>query len=73
MSNTYIEKLAKEHDMSIKDVEVLWDKAKVLSGKAGHPKEYDYITGIFKKMMKESDEIISLVQFIDDETKRNRM
>jgi hypothetical protein len=36
----------------IKDVERLWDKAKELATKQGHTKDYAYITGILKRMLK---------------------
>ncbi len=67
MPQAYVAKLAKEHNISIDKAENYWDKAKVLSGKAGHPEDYDYITGIFKKMMGESEQIDSLVKFIEEE------
>jgi len=33
----------------VKD-EAKWEKAKKIAAKEGHSKDYDYITGIYKKM-----------------------
>lgn len=54
MPNSYIKKLADEGKGSIEELEKKWDKAKTLAADEGHEEEYDYITGIFKKMIGES-------------------
>lgn len=54
MPNAYIKKLADEGKGTVADLEKKWDKAKALAADEGHKEEYDYITGIFKKMIGES-------------------
>ena len=49
----YVEKLAKEHHMSVKEAEAVWEKAKKAAGKDA---SYAKITYIFKKMMGERTE-----------------
>ena len=71
MPTPYIEKLAKEHNLPIDKVEDYWNKAKVLAGKSGHPEDYAYITGIVKKMVKESDDIAEISRIIDLQNNTN--
>lgn len=54
MPTNYIKKLSKEGKGSIADLEKKWDKAKKLASDEDHAEEFDYITGIFKKMIGES-------------------
>ena len=44
--------MAKKAGISIDKAEKYWDKAKEIAKKADHEKDYDYIMGIVKKMMK---------------------
>lgn len=53
MPSSYVKKIAKEKGISEDRAEKLWDKAKALAKKEGKEEEYDYITGIFKKMVGE--------------------
>lgn len=46
----YVEKLAKEHHMTVKEAEAVWAKAKKA---AGPDASFAVITTIFKKMMGE--------------------
>jgi hypothetical protein len=54
MPTGYVTKLAKEHNLSVDEAERRWSKAKGIAGKDGKSEDYAYITGIFKKMMKET-------------------
>lgn len=54
MPNAYLQKLADKGKGSIDSLEKKWNKAKTLAKDQGHEDEYDYITGIFKKMIGES-------------------
>lgn len=53
MPQAYVQKLAKEKGMSIASAEKKWDRAKELANEEGKKDDFAYITGIFKKMMKE--------------------
>ena len=53
MPNAYIKKLSKEKNIPIEDLEKKFKKAKTLAAEQGHKEDYDYITGIFKKMIGE--------------------
>ena len=53
MPTAYLKKVSKKKGISIDRAEELWDKAKKLAASQGHEDEYDYITGIFKKMIGE--------------------
>ena len=66
MTLSYIEKLAKEHNLTVDKVESYWNKAKVLAVEAGHKEDYAYITGIVKKMVKESEDITAVSDYIDE-------
>lgn len=55
MPQAYVKKLAKKKGISIAKAEDHWVKAKELAAEQGHKEDYDYITGIFKKMMGESN------------------
>lgn len=66
MPTPYIEKLAKEGKGTVKELEAKWDKAKKLAADQGHTDEYDYITGVFKKMVKaNADEVQSAFMGVD--------
>lgn len=54
MPTAYIKKLSDEGKGSIQSLEKKWDHAKSIAKEAGHDEEFDYITGIFNKMIKES-------------------
>lgn len=64
MPTGYVKKLAKQHGKSTKAAENTWKKAKKAAMKAGHAEEYDYVTGVFKKMMGESGSYPSFTQFL---------
>lgn len=64
MPTGYVKKLAKQHSMSTKAAEGKWKKAKKAALKTGHAGEYDYVTGVFKKMMGESGSAPSFLQFL---------
>lgn len=63
MPSAYVKKIARKEKkvkgklMDMKEVERRWNKAKKIAADAGHAKEWDYITGIFKKMVKEELEV----------------
>lgn len=50
MPSPYIKTVAKQTGKSEAELEKLWDKAKASAAEQGHKEDYDYITGIFKKM-----------------------
>lgn len=54
MPSNYVDKLVSMGKGSKADLEKKWDEAKKQAAKAGHTNDYDYITGIFKKMVGES-------------------
>lgn len=54
MPSDYVKKLADKKGISVEKAEGYWDKAKTRAKEEGHDGEYDYITGIFKRMMGES-------------------
>lgn len=54
MPTAYIKKLAKQGKGTIQALEKKWDKAKKLAADQGHSGEYDYIVGIFQKMVRAS-------------------
>lgn len=64
MPTGYVKKLAKQHNKSTQAAEATWKKAKKAAMKAGHANEYDYVTGVFKKMMGESGSYPSFTQFL---------
>ena len=64
MPTPYVKKLAKQHNTSTKAAEGKWKKAKKAALKTGHAGEYDYVTGVFKKMMGESGSAPSFLQFL---------
>lgn len=51
MPNDVVKAMAKKSDKSVEKAEELWDKAKEQAAEQGHEEEYDYIMGIFKRMM----------------------
>lgn len=46
----YLKKISNKYNISIKDLEKIWDKAKSLAKDQDRENDYDYITGIFKKI-----------------------
>ena len=52
MPTPYLEKVAKEKGIPIKEAERLWEKAKKQAEADGHAEDYEYITAIFKEMIK---------------------
>lgn len=50
MPTPNLRSLAKQSGKSIETLEKYWDKAKKLAAEAGHKDNYDYITGITKRM-----------------------
>jgi hypothetical protein len=64
MPTAYIQQLAKTHHISTSKSEKRWNLAKKQASKQGHPEEYGYITNIYKKMMGESVNDLSLSQFL---------
>lgn len=71
MPNAYIEKMADKKGKSVAELEKLWDKAKTLAADQGHSEEYDYITGIFKKMIGEHLTFKELSLILREETPTN--
>jgi hypothetical protein len=64
MPTAYIKKLSDQGKGSVESLEKKWNHAKSLAKEAGHAEEFDYITGIFNKMIKESnDEKFSLAKW----------
>jgi hypothetical protein len=56
MPTAYMSKMSKEKNIPIAKLEKYWDKAKSLAKDSGHEDEFDYITGIFNKMIKEDED-----------------
>lgn len=50
--------------MPVGEAERRWGKAKKIAGKEGHAEDYAYITGIFKKMMRETSMILARLKAI---------
>jgi len=46
-----IKSFSKKTGKSVNELEKLWKKAKAIAKEEGHEEEYDYIMGIFKKMI----------------------
>ncbi len=70
MPNNYIEKLSKTTDMSIKELESYWEKAKEITLKKMKEEDenfWGYVTGVFKKMIGEQNKVSeeSLVDLVD--------
>jgi len=55
MPSAYVATLAKKKGITNAKSEKRWKKAKQLASDQGHADEYDYITGIFKRMMGEDN------------------
>ena len=53
MPTAYVQKIAKEKGLNIDSLEKKWKKAKSVASDEGHEEEYDYIMGIFKRMIGE--------------------
>ncbi|MCK9369733.1 hypothetical protein M0R04_07495 [Candidatus Dojkabacteria bacterium] len=64
MPTAYITKIAKKHHTSVEAAEGKWETAKTAAVKEGKGENFAYITGIFKKLMKESVRELSLKQFL---------
>lgn len=54
MPQAYVKKMAAKHHLTMDRAEHLWDKAKKLATKEGKAEQFDYITGIFKRMVGEA-------------------
>ena len=52
MPSPYLQKLSKEKNIPIKELEKKWDEAKKLAKDEDHEGEWDYVTAIFKKLAK---------------------
>lgn len=61
MPQAYVQKLATKYGISLERAEHLWKKAKKVAAQEGQGEDYGYITGIFKRMMKE--DVIQLPRF----------
>lgn len=64
MPTGYVAKIAKKHNVSVSSAETKWNKAKRLAANQGHEQDYDYVTGIFKKLMGESLTDLTFKQFL---------
>lgn len=62
MPTAYVKQLADKHGVPISTAEERWALAKKQAKKQGHAEEYDYVTGIFKKMMGEGVEQLDEVK-----------
>lgn len=51
MPTPYIKKLHEEGKGSIAELEKKWDAAKAAAAKEGHKNDWDYVTGIFNRMV----------------------
>jgi len=71
MPTAYISKMAKEKNIPVDKLEKYWDKAKSLAKDSGHEEKFDYITGIFKKMIKEDEEsaVNRYSEFINEQSR----
>lgn len=56
MPTPALKSFAQQSGKSIETLEKYWDKAKKLAAEAGHKDDYDYITGITKRMAGISEE-----------------
>ena len=52
MPTAYVKKVAKEKGIPVAEAERIWEKAKKQAEEEGHKDDYDYITAIFKTMIK---------------------
>jgi len=52
MPASIVTTFAKTTGKTVPSVEKLWDKAKDIAAKNGHKEDYEYITGILKKMLR---------------------
>ena len=53
MPQAYVQKLAKKHGVSVSSAEKMWERAKTSAEKQGHEEDFEYVTGVFKRMMGE--------------------
>ena len=51
MPTAYVEKLAKEHHMSVEEAEGVWEQAKTSVEKKDGKEQWPIIMSVFKKMM----------------------
>jgi len=51
MPAAVVKSLAKKAGVSVDKAEGLWSKAKAAASAQGHKDEFDYITGVFKRML----------------------
>ncbi len=74
MPQAYVNKLAKEHNISTASAESKWKTAKAQAAKQGKSENYAYITTIFKSMMHETvfsggfKDFLQLIERHDDES-----
>lgn len=64
MPQAFVQKLAKQHHMSVAEAEKKWNAAKEDAAKEGKAENYAYITQIFKSRMGETSSIRSFLQRI---------
>ena len=64
MPAPYVKQLAKKHDVSTQKAEKRWDAAKEQAEKNNRKDDYAYIMGIFKKMMGEQLESLSMTEVL---------
>jgi len=67
MPAAYVADLVKQGKGSKAALEKKWKRAKKIAADSGHAEEYDYIMGIFKKMIGEHDQSLTdrLMSFND--------
>jgi len=66
MPSAYVKKIAAKKNISIDRAETLWSKAKTLAADQGHAEEFDYITGIFKRMVGEQVTYIEFMKIFEE-------
>lgn len=59
MPTSYVEKMAKKHNMTVQQAEEKWSEAKKAAEKQGQGDNYAYITTIFKSMVGEKSSLIA--------------
>jgi len=73
MPNSYIQKLAKSGKGTLRDLEKKWKKAVEIAKSDGEADNYAYITGIFKKMIKEKKTMKTYAEFINESASGKRV
>ena len=66
MPSSVVKSFSKKTNKSVKEVEKLWHRAKELAAEQGHTEEYDYITGILKRMLKLENISFSDIILVED-------